>query len=439
MRFILFTSIACISFYAFLPSVFAQTADDLRDEIRRRTQAIAELNEEIKQYEGEVNRVSQEANTLSNTVKAIVATEKKLETDVAVTSKKVERASYSIRDLEQGIREQEASIERSRAVLAEMMRRVQKTDDATVFEILLSQQTLSEFFKDVDTVAQFQGELKVHVDEVRELKAELEGRKVGKEEEKRNLEGLREELKDRESIVEQNRKEKDQILKETRNQEANYRKILADKVALKNALDQEIRDYESKLRFILDPKSIPAAQPGVLSWPVENVFITQMFGRTVSAKRLYVSGSHSGTDFRASTGTPIFSVADGVVEGVGDTDVTCRGASFGKWVFIRHDNGLATAYGHLSLGKVREGQRVNRGDVIAYSGNTGHSTAPHLHLTVYASFGAEGEEGARVATRPSKACLGHEYRMPLAPIDAYLDPMDYLPRASADMIKSSAY
>jgi murein DD-endopeptidase MepM/ murein hydrolase activator NlpD len=126
-------------------------------------------------------------------------------------------------------------------------------------------------------------------------------------------------------------------------------------------------------------------------------------------------------------GTPIYAVADGVVEGVGDTDKTCPKASFGKWVFIRHTNGLATAYGHLSLIKATEGQKVKAGDLIAYSGNTGHSTGPHLHLTVYASNG--------VAERASASCKGKNYRMPIAPTNAYLDPLLYLPKATSSMFK----
>ena len=65
--------------------------------------------------------------------------------------------------------------------------------------------------------------------------------------------------------------------------------------------------------------------------------------------------------------------------------------------------------------------------MIGYSGNSGHTTGPHLHLTVYASNGIDGEEGARVAERPSTGCTGKTYRMPLAPTNAYLDPLLYLP------------
>jgi murein DD-endopeptidase MepM/ murein hydrolase activator NlpD len=154
---------------------------------------------------------------------------------------------------------------------------------------------------------------------------------------------------------------------------------------------------------------------------VDNVRITQRFGKSVAAKRLYVSGSHNGVDFGAPIGTAVKATADGVIAGTGDTDLTCRGASFGRWILIKHINGLATTYGHLSVIGVSSGQTVKRGDVIGYSGNTGYSTGPHVHISVYPA------NAVRVENRPSASCGGKVYNMPIAPIDAYLDPMLYLP------------
>ena len=86
---------------------------------------------------------------------------------------------------------------------------------------------------------------------------------------------------------------------------------------------------------------------------------------------------HSGVDYRARRGTPIYSVTDGVVQYAG------RKGGFGNFVKIGHGNGLASGYAHMSRIAVRNGARVRQGQVIGYVGSTGLSTGPHLHFEIY--------------------------------------------------------
>ena len=85
---------------------------------------------------------------------------------------------------------------------------------------------------------------------------------------------------------------------------------------------------------------------------------------------------HRGIDIANHTGTPIIATADGVVK------ATQSSAGMGKFVVINHGYGFQTRYGHLSQIKVKAGQHVKRGDVIALMGSTGYSTGPHLHYEV---------------------------------------------------------
>ena len=87
---------------------------------------------------------------------------------------------------------------------------------------------------------------------------------------------------------------------------------------------------------------------------------------------------HKGVDFAAPTGTPIFAAGDGVVERAGWY------SSFGKYIRIRHNAKLKTAYAHLHKIKpaVKVGARVKQGQVIGHVGTTGRSTGPHLHYEV---------------------------------------------------------
>jgi len=92
---------------------------------------------------------------------------------------------------------------------------------------------------------------------------------------------------------------------------------------------------------------------------------------------LKIRKMHPGMDFTAPTGTPIYSSGDGIVEKV----KTARGG-YGKHIIINHGYGYQTLYAHLNEYNVRRGQKIKRGDVIGYVGNTGRSTGPHLHYEV---------------------------------------------------------
>ena len=134
--------------------------------------------------------------------------------------------------------------------------------------------------------------------------------------------------------------------------------------------DQIIKKADNKEEML---SSIPAIMP------VSNEDLT----RTASGYgwRIHpiykIKKFHEGMDFTASTGTEVYATGDGIVEKVKQS---YRG--YGKRVIINHGFGYKTRYAHLADFNVRKGQKVKRGDVIGYVGNTGLSTAPHLHYEV---------------------------------------------------------
>lgn len=85
---------------------------------------------------------------------------------------------------------------------------------------------------------------------------------------------------------------------------------------------------------------------------------------------------HNGIDIGVPVGTPIVSPLNGEVTSI------YHNPKGGNQLIITHDNGYQTGYAHLSSYNVYVGQKVTRGQKIAYSGNTGNSTGPHLHFTV---------------------------------------------------------
>ena len=109
-------------------------------------------------------------------------------------------------------------------------------------------------------------------------------------------------------------------------------------------------------------------------WPVEGL-VTGSFGERIDPFN-GEGAFHSGVDIGSSYGAPIVAPADGVVT------LTDNLGGYGKTIMISHGNGISTRYGHLSGFAVTAGQRVQRGDVIGYVGESGRSTGPHLHYEV---------------------------------------------------------
>jgi len=109
--------------------------------------------------------------------------------------------------------------------------------------------------------------------------------------------------------------------------------------------------------------------------PLEKMTLTSGYGMRVHPV-LGGRRSHKGIDLAAPTGTPVYATADGIVAKAEWF------SSYGNYIQIEHGGELQTRYAHLSGYSVREGDRVNKGDLIGYVGSTGRSTGPHLHYEV---------------------------------------------------------
>lgn len=395
--------------------------EQLQQQIDAKNANIAQLNKEIQQYSELVDKTSKEAQTLQAKIKSLEANARAINSDIKKTTAKIDVANLTIKKLGLNINESEAKIKTLQNGISKSVQDLRGTEDTNLMETLLSGRNLSEVLVAINTQLGFNDSLQNLISQVRVEKKKVETSKVATETQKKTLVTLKNELSGKKQAVDSVKSEQNQILTTTKNQEKAYQQTLQEKQALKAAFEKEVFEYEAKLKYKLDPNSLPSAGSSPLSWPLDNVYITQLFGKTVGASKLYVSGSHNGVDFRAPVGTAVKAAAGGVVIGAGDTDLTCRGASFGRWVLIKHNNGLASIYAHLSVIGVSEGQRVNVGDTVGYSGNTGYSTGPHLHVSVYAA------DAVQVQNRPSVSCGGKVYRMPIAALNAYLDPMLYFP------------
>jgi len=156
-------------------------------------------------------------------------------------------------------------------------------------------------------------------------------------------------------------------------------KLLRNSASTLDLLERRVRLQNNSYRELVSEarhhqermKELPAILP--TEGPVVSGFGKRMH------PILRVVRPHRGIDILVNPGTPIVAPGDGVVDAAG------RGGALGNYIRIEHPNaGFETVYGHLSrlADGIRRGVRVQRGDVIGYSGNSGQSTGPHLHYEV---------------------------------------------------------
>ncbi len=395
-------------------------ADLLREKIANKNNELENIKASIETYQKQVDTAHGEAKTLQGAVKALDIERQKMVANIKLTENELDTANLNIDRLGLVIVSTENKISASRDAIGEVLRASEQAESRSIIETVLTKNSLSDILDESFELGQFRDKITSRLDELKKYKEDSMKQKTEREGERKKIVGYKARLTDQKTILDYTRKEQKELLSATRNKETNYRKILEENIVKKETFEKELFDYEMQLKRQLDKKFIPEAGSKILMWPLDSIRITQHFGRTKDAARLYASGTHNGMDFAANRGTPVKAASGGTIMGVGNTDTACPKSSYGKWVLIRHNNGLSTLSAHLDLIKVTEGQIVEIGDIIGYSGNTGYATGPHLHFTVFAS------EGVQIGSFASKACSGRTYTMPLPTAkNAYLDPEIY--------------
>ena len=142
---------------------------------------------------------------------------------------------------------------------------------------------------------------------------------------------------------------------------------------LKEEANQREKSFNELLVFLREQKSILASTPSL--WPVQG-WVTSEFGARRSPFRMGIE-FHQGIDISTRFGKAIAAPADGFVVASGYEPAD------GNTVRIEHGHGFSTAFLHLSKIAVKRGERVKKGEIIGYVGDTGRSTGPHLHYSVF--------------------------------------------------------
>ena len=391
----------------------AQTVSELKQQIDEKNKDIERLEAEIKKYQENIEEAETAAKTLQGEIKRLNNAIKQLNSKVALTQQKIAKKELEIKGLDLDIEDTEVGIDGRKKELKKVIEVLGKTELEDPISKFFKYRSVSDFFSELEKIEALEEGIKNVYGRLLNLKSELESKKETAESARAELKKLRGDLLAQLELQKDSKSEKSNLLKITKNQEALYQKLLKEREQRRAAIYEEIRKIETELRKNIDLASLPQFGRGVLLLPIDGGALTQEFGKTSFSQYtdVYGNGFHNGIDLRAQPGTAVKAAESGKVKATGNTDLVCYRGSYGKWVLIEHPNKLTTLYAHLSLIRVNTGEVVQRGDIIGNSGNSGYTTGPHLHFTVY--------DARTVELRSSRVCG-------TLPYGGYLDPINYL-------------
>lgn len=370
--------------------VLAETTAELESEISQKQAQILELEKQIAQYKETLKSTQTQSATLKNAVAKMEAQIKKLETEIRLTQTKISQTTLKIQSLDSDITTQNVELEKQKNNLAQTILLLNEYDQTGPLELILGNGNFSDILNQAQYITNLQGGLQQKLVAIKELKSQLEGQKAQSEAQKAALQNLQTQLRGQTLVLDNERDEQKSLLTTSKNQEKIYQATLTTLQKQQAQVENDIFLAEEKLRQKINANSIPGAKTGILARPVSGT-MTQTYGCIVSyfARISYPAcnegkgngGFHNGIDLDLDTGDSVYAALDGTVSGVANMGKY----AYGKWITIKHDNGLTTLYAHLSVQSVSVGQRVKTGDLIGYGGSTGYSTGSHLHFSVYAT------------------------------------------------------
>lgn len=384
----------------------ASFIDDLKQQIAEKENEIKELEKKNAQYQGQLDATKQASTSLKNEIAKVEREINEITITIKKTQTKIFETNVRVEELKGQIAVKEEEIATSKEQLAHMIRALNSRDDTGLLALVLSVNSFSDVFSQQQYIVSLQREVQANLNDLKDFKQELQAFKASQEKEKVSLDTLEDNLKNQHEIVTDQKSGKETLLKQTKNKEKEYQRLIAEIEKQRQSTEKEVNVLEAKLRLAIDKAKLPVGA-GILQWPIDNVRITQGYGKP-NWKAAY--DFHNGIDIGAPTGTPVRAALSGKVVGVGNNGKY----AYGKWISIDHGNkNITTLYGHLSLQKVSMGQMVATGDIIGYVGSTGYSTGPHLHFTVFAS------ESYTLLNSSSVSGLK-------IPVGGTINPMDYL-------------
>ncbi len=347
----------------------AVEASDLRNEIERLRNRLSEIESHMGQYEKDISALRSERDHVARELGETQTELQTVESELEEALVRLELTELEVEQARRDLQEAEDELCLREQLLNGRIRAMYELGTVSYLEVLLTAADFSDFVRRFQTLKNIIEQDVSILDGVKEQRNEVEERRDEWVAQKEEAQYWKDEVASKKNELEV--------------QLARYEGQLSDLTTRQReyeaALDEMERRSEQIAADIIDKQKELALAEGSahLQWPLQqgSYWISSPFGSRWHPI-LHQWRHHSGLDMAASTGTPIYASASGTV-----LDAGWMGG-YGLCVIIAHTNSVSTLYAHASSLNVQAGQRVNSGDVIAYIGNTGFSTGPHLHYEV---------------------------------------------------------
>lgn len=345
------------------------TQDDI-DDIKS---DLADISAEKKKVQAQLNAIRGDLSKAKEQVRLIQSQITLTEHEISTSQRLLDEYDLKIQDAEEHI----ADLEEQEAAQYEefyaQVRWLEETGSVSYISVFFEASTFSEMLDYVTLISDIMdysdriiGQLEATQQLLTEARTELQTSRDAQAQTKAELDASKAEL-------EAQREEAERLYGDIAKKEAGIaaeaRKLAADEAEINRQLKDAEKKYAEQLAALNNS--------GAWYWPLPGIYkLSSLFG----ARKDPFTGkasNHTGVDIPASSGTKIYSAQGGVVTTVG----TNREHSYGYYCIVSHGNGKATLYAHMkSIPIVKEGQTIEKGQVIGYVGSTGRSTGPHLHF-----------------------------------------------------------
>lgn len=383
--------------------------DALKKAQNEKEDALDELKDKIKTYQKIVNLKDKEHDQLAAQAENLAAQSDVLQGDITSNERRLADLGQQIESLESRVKEKEKVIGVQKDLLANVLRSYydSQTQAVGVAPMLLtSPDDFDRLLSGRDHLFETGEGVREMLSGIVNLRNSLVHEHTLASEKKVEVASVKFQLEQQNAYLENSRRNKEALAAKAATEQAKYSDMVSDLEKQRKEIEDEIEQLDAARAGKIDLSSIPGFGSGVLGYPVKSPHKTQGYGKTKFTKWYTF---HNGVDFADAVGTPVLAAEDGEVVAMGDEGKY----AYGKWIAIKHNNGLTTLYGHLSKQSVKKGEDVDRGEKIGLMGSTGYSTGPHVHFGVYTS------ESFEVVNSSSVKGL-------LIPTGAHIDPEKYL-------------